>query len=87
MEIDPNRPEYHVYIAWVANEMNQPTKAQAAIERALSLDKEMADAYWQRGILLQKQGASLDALKDLQTALEKRPSRPGQRLTRLRRSR
>lgn len=75
VEIDPNRAEYQVFVAWAANESNQATRAEAAITRALALDKELADAYWQRGILLQKQGASMDALKDLETALAKRPSR------------
>lgn len=75
VELDPNRAEYFVYVAWAANDSNQATRAQSAIERALSLDQENGDAYWQRGVLLQKQGSSVDALKDLQTALAKRPSR------------
>jgi Tfp pilus assembly protein PilF len=35
----------------------------------------MGDAYWQRGVMLQRQGQNIDALNDLQTALVKRPSR------------
>ena len=42
-----------------------------ALRRALELDAELGDAYWQRGVLLQKQGASRDALADLKIALEK----------------
>ncbi len=74
-EIDANRAEYYLYVAWAANELNQVQRAEQAIARAMELDKELADAYWQRGILFHKQGRTLDALTDLQIALEKRPSR------------
>ncbi|EYF03927.1 tetratricopeptide repeat protein [Chondromyces apiculatus] len=74
-EIDGNRAEYHLYVGWAANDAGQPGKAELSLRRSLELDQELADAYWQRGVLLQKQGATLDALKDLQIALEKRPSR------------
>jgi tetratricopeptide (TPR) repeat protein len=74
-EIDPNRAEYHLYLGWAANEAGQPGRADTALKRALELDQELGDAYWQRGVLLQKQGATLDALNDLKIALEKRPSR------------
>ncbi|MGK3974515.1 tetratricopeptide repeat protein [Sorangium sp. So ce118] len=74
-EIDPNRAEYHLYVGWGANETGQTARAEVALKRALELDAELGDAYWQRGVLLQKQGASRDALADLQIALEKRPSR------------
>ncbi len=75
VNIDSNRAEYFLYVGWAANELNQPNKAEPALNKALELDHELGDAYWQRGVLLQKQGATLDALRDLQTALEKRPSR------------
>jgi tetratricopeptide (TPR) repeat protein len=35
----------------------------------------MGDAYWQRGVWLQKRGATVDALKELNRALELNPSR------------
>ena len=73
--IDSNRAEYQLYVGWAANELNNTSKAQAALNKALELDRELGDAYWQRGVMLQKLGANDDALKDLQTALEKRPSR------------
>jgi tetratricopeptide (TPR) repeat protein len=75
IEIDPNRAEYHLYVGWAANETGNHARAADALKRALELDRELADAYWQRGVLLQKQGAIVDALADLQTALQKRPSR------------
>ncbi|MCK6586809.1 MAG: zinc-ribbon domain-containing protein [Polyangiaceae bacterium] len=75
IEIDPNRAEYHLYVGWAANESGQHARAADALKKALDLDRELADAYWQRGVLLQKQGAIVDALADLQTALAKRPSR------------
>ncbi|XYH99181.1 tetratricopeptide repeat protein [Sorangium sp. So ce1128] len=74
-ELDPNRAEYHLYVGWGANETGQTARADVALKRALELDAELGDAYWQRGVLLQKQGASRDALADLQIALAKRPSR------------
>ncbi|WP_437897766.1 tetratricopeptide repeat protein [Sorangium sp. So ce124] len=74
-ELDPNRAEYHLYVGWGANETAQTARAEMALKRALELDAELGDAYWQRGVLLQKQGASRDALADLKIALEKRPSR------------
>jgi tetratricopeptide (TPR) repeat protein len=75
VNIDPNVAEYHLYVGWAANLLNQPAKASVALKKALDIDHELADAYWQRGVLLQKEGTSRDALQDLQTALEKRPSR------------
>ncbi len=75
VELDPNRAEYHLYVGWVANEVGQPELASSSLAKALELDSTMGDAYWQRGILLQRQGRNADAIKDLQTALEKRPSR------------
>jgi tetratricopeptide (TPR) repeat protein len=75
IEIDPNRAEYHLYVGWAANESGQHARAADALKKALDLDRELADAYWQRGVLLQKQGAIVDAIADLQTALQKRPSR------------
>jgi predicted Zn finger-like uncharacterized protein len=75
VNIDSNRAEYLLYVGWAANELAQPAKATAALNKAIELDHELGDAYWQRGILLQKQGATMDALADLKTALEKRPSR------------
>ncbi len=74
-QIDGNRPEYQLYVGWVANEQGQAGKAAPALNKALELDHDLADAYWQRGVLLQKQGATQDALRDLRTALEKSPSR------------
>src|SRR5262249_39168727 len=72
---DPHRAEYFLYVGWAANELGQAAKAAPALNKALELDHELGDAYWQRGVLLQKQGQTKDALNDLRTALEKRPSR------------
>jgi Tfp pilus assembly protein PilF len=41
----------------------------------LKLDQGLADAYWQRGALSLKQGASVDAVTDLKRALKLRPER------------
>jgi predicted Zn finger-like uncharacterized protein len=75
--LDPNKAEYHLYVAWAANEA-QPAQlglARTHIDKALALDKLLGDAYWQRGVLLQKEGAVNDAVKDLKRALELKPSR------------
>ncbi|MDC0741305.1 tetratricopeptide repeat protein [Polyangium mundeleinium] len=74
-EIDGNRAEYFLYVGWAANVLGQFPKAEAALKRALELDRELADVYWQRGVLAHKQGRTLDALADLEIALQKRPSR------------
>jgi tetratricopeptide (TPR) repeat protein len=77
VELDPNRAEFHLYVAWAANESNpvQLGLAKEEVEKALALDKLLADAYWQRGVTERKEGAVEDALKDLQHALELKPSR------------
>jgi tetratricopeptide (TPR) repeat protein len=75
VSIDPNRPEYHLYVGWAANEARNFSKAHSALEKALSLDQSLADAYWQRGILLARQGAVKDAIVDLKKALSLPPTR------------
>src|SRR5262249_47470133 len=50
VNIDANRAEYHLYVGWAANELGQPAKASAELNKALELDRELGDAYWQRGV-------------------------------------
>ena len=75
--LDPNKAEYHLYVAWAANEATpaQLGLARTHIDKALQLDKLLADAYWQRGVLLRKEGQVNDAVKDLKRALELKPAR------------
>ncbi len=77
VELDPNRAEYHLYVGWAANNAVpvQLAVARDEIEKALAIDKLLADAYWQRGVLLSKQGAYDDAITDLKHALELKPTR------------
>jgi predicted Zn finger-like uncharacterized protein len=75
VELDGNRAEYHLYVGWVANEAGLVTKADESLARAIAIDKGLADAYWQRGVLRARQGAVKDAVIDLRKALELRPSR------------
>jgi tetratricopeptide (TPR) repeat protein len=77
VELDPNRAEFHVYVAWAANDSTpaQLALAKDEVDKALTLDKLSAEAYWQRGVLERKQGAIEDAIKDEKRALELRPSR------------
>lgn len=76
-ELDPNRAEYHLYVAWAANEAipAQLGLARASVEKALSLDQLLADGYWQRGIVKLREGAIDDAVKDLKYALQLKPNR------------
>jgi tetratricopeptide (TPR) repeat protein len=75
VELDPNRAEYHLYVGWAANEAGNVPKAEKSLAEALRLDQGLADAYWQRGVLRQRQGAVRDAIADLTRALQLRPSR------------
>ena len=77
VELDPNKPEYHLYVAWAANEATpaQLGLARTHVDKALALDRLLADGYWQRGIVLLREGAINDAVKDLKHALELKPSR------------
>jgi predicted Zn finger-like uncharacterized protein len=77
VELDPNRPEYHLYVAWAANEATpaQLGLARNSVDKALALDKLLADGYWQRGVVLLREGAVNDSIKDLKHALELKPSR------------
>jgi predicted Zn finger-like uncharacterized protein len=77
VELDPNKPEYHLYVAWAANEATpaQLGLARTSVDKALSLDKLLADGYWQRGVVLLREGAVNDAVKDLKHALELKPTR------------
>lgn len=77
VDLDPNRAEFHVYLAWAANDA-QPAQLELArdeIDRSLALDKLNPEAYWQRGVLERMEGAVDDAIKDERRALELRPSR------------
>ena len=75
VELDANRAEYQLYAGWAANDAGNVPKAEHALAEALRLDQGLADAYWQRGVLRQRQGAARDAIADLTRALELRPSR------------
>jgi tetratricopeptide (TPR) repeat protein len=76
-DLDPQRPEYHLYVGWAANEGNPADlhKARQEIEKALSLDRLLADGYWQLGVVERKSGQPDDAIRHLQKALELRPNR------------
>jgi len=77
VDLDPNRAEFHVYLAWAANEATpaQLELARDEIDKAMSLDKMNADVYWQKGVLERMEGAIEDAIKDARRSLELRPSR------------
>jgi tetratricopeptide (TPR) repeat protein len=77
VELDPNRAEYHLYLAWVATESTPADlgTARAEVDKALALDKLLGDAYWQRGVVERIAGAVDDAVRDLKHALELKPTR------------
>jgi tetratricopeptide (TPR) repeat protein len=77
VELDPNRAEYHLYVAWAANE-SVPADlglAKTHVDKALALDKLNADAYWQRGVVYRRQSSIDFAIRDLLRALELKPAR------------
>jgi tetratricopeptide (TPR) repeat protein len=77
VQLDPNRAEFHVYLAWAATELPSPQWDVAAqeVDKAFAVDKLNPEAYWLRGQLELFQGDSEDALKDERRALELRPAR------------
>ena len=72
---EPHHAEYHLYVAWAANEGGKLALAEKAIKAMLEIDQGSSDALWQRGILLHKQGSANDALDDLQRAVAINPNR------------
>ncbi len=74
VEIDPNQAEYHLYVAWIANESNDLGTADAEIRKALAINKLLPEAYWQRGAVERVRTAVDDAIKDLKTALQLKPT-------------
>jgi tetratricopeptide (TPR) repeat protein len=77
VDLDPNRADFHVYLAWAANDATpaQLELARDEIDKALAIDKVNPEAYWQRGVLERMEGADEDAIKDENHALALRPSR------------
>ena len=77
VELYPNRAEYLLYVAWAANESTpaQLGLARTEVDKALSLDKLLADGYWQRGVVSLRETSVNDAMKDLKHALELKPAR------------
>jgi cellulose synthase operon protein C len=76
-DLDPFRAEYHLYLAWAANEATaaDPGLARAEVGKALNLDKLNGDAYWQLGEVELKQGQNDDAIRHAKRALELKPGR------------
>jgi tetratricopeptide (TPR) repeat protein len=70
VELDPNRAEFHVYVAWAANDATpaQLELARDEIDRALELDNLNPEAYWQRGVLERMEGAVEDAAAQVEWA-------------------
>ena len=83
VELDPNRAEFHVYLAWAANDATpaQLELARDEIDKALAIDTVSPEAYWQRGVLERMEGAVEDAVKDENHALALRPTRYEARAT------
>ena len=71
---DPNRPNYQLYFGWAANSKGQDSIAESALERAISLDGTLAEAYWQLGVLRQRHGSAVDSMKYYLEALKLKPT-------------
>jgi len=74
---ETNRAEYHLYVGWLANAEVPPDLglAQKEIKRALELDQTLADGYWQQGVTEFLLGQNDFAVRDLQRALQLKPTR------------
>ena len=77
VRLDPDHADYHFYLAWVATESNPADIATARmeVEQALTLNKLMGGAYWQRGVVELIEHAVDDAIQDLKKALQLEPTR------------
>jgi tetratricopeptide (TPR) repeat protein len=75
--LDANKEVYWMYVAWAANSTSpvQSGLAQTAVDKALALNKQYGDAFWQKGVIEYHAQAHKDALKDLKRALELNPGR------------
>jgi tetratricopeptide (TPR) repeat protein len=76
VDLDPNRAEYHLYVAWAANEATPPIidLVKQEVDKALTLDRLLPEAYWQKGSVERKTALVDDGIKDLKRALELRPN-------------
>jgi predicted Zn finger-like uncharacterized protein len=74
---EANRAEYHLYVGWLANIEVPPDLglAEKEILKALSLDQTLADAYWQLGVTEFLTSRNDSAVRDLQHALQLKPTR------------
>ncbi len=72
--LDGSRAEYQLWVAIAANKMRDWATAEKSIQKALAIDRNYADAYWQQGVTLQEQGKTKDALEILLIALKKNPT-------------
>jgi len=77
VRLNPNEAEYHFYLAWVATESPNAdiATARTEAEAALTLNKLMGGAYWQKGVVECKSNAVDDGIKDLKRALQLEPTR------------
>lgn len=71
--MDPDNASYHLHLGWAANDAGKPELAREHLDRAILLDPGLGRAYWQRGVLLRRKGAVVDAERDLRRALELLP--------------
>jgi tetratricopeptide (TPR) repeat protein len=74
VQLDPNRAEYFLYVAIAANQIPDLNTASEAVDKALALDQNYGEAYWQKGVILQKSGKTRDALDVLDIAIKKNPT-------------
>ncbi len=72
--LDANRPEYHLWVAIVANAIRDFPTAESAVDAALAIDKNYGDAFWQKGVTVLERGRTKDAIDLLHIALQKNPT-------------
>jgi adenylate cyclase len=76
VELDDSLPQVHLILSNVYLQRREYARAMEAIERAIALDPNYADAYAMRGDILQSIGRPEDALASLDHAMRLNPRFP-----------
>lgn len=66
----PDNPFVHLLLGHYYADDTNTTKAQQHYEKAISLDKTFAEAYFSLGVLLQKQKKDREALENFEKAVQ-----------------
>ena len=70
VEKSDSNPGYHLFYGWALEEMQRYDDAGVEIDRAIDLNKSMAEAYWLRAEILSRKGQFKDAIAQASEALK-----------------